>query len=106
MKYKVFNHAGGPGRWGVQAIVYEHPGVNWAVASGGDFYIQLEDRFVAVDRDGMLDWVINQFDKVISIWAGRTISNKEYKEILIQAKEFMKIEKAGWLPYERKPIDD
>jgi hypothetical protein len=106
MRFKVYNHAGGPGRWGVQAIVYEHPLVGWCIATDGDYYIQLIDRFVPVDRDGMNDWVINHLDKVVSVWAGRTISNVEYKEIYQRAKLDMKAKKAGRLANERTIQDD
>jgi hypothetical protein len=105
MNFKVYNHADGPGRWGVQVIVYEHPLVGWTMAHNGDYYIQLEDRFVAVDRTGLDDWVINHFDKVIAIWAGRTISNKEYQEIYQKAKSDMKAKKTGYLAEERRDQD-
>ncbi|MCK5604789.1 hypothetical protein KAR91_23065, partial [Candidatus Pacearchaeota archaeon] len=94
------------GRWGVQAIGYEHPLVGWTMATGGDFYIQLSDRFIAVDRYGMIDWVINHFEKVEAVWAGRTISNVEYIELYNQAKIDMKVEKTGRLRTERKSSDD
>lgn len=106
MEFKVYNHAGGPGRWGVQAIAYEHPLVGWTMATGGDFYIQLADRFIAVDRHGMIDWVINHLDKVEAVWAGRTISNVEYIKLYNQAKIDMKVEKTGRLKTERKSSDD
>lgn len=101
MEFKVYNHADGPGRWGVQAIVYEHPLVGWTMATNGDYYIQLADRFVAVDRTGYDDWAINHFDKVIAVWAGRTISNQEYNDIYQRAKADMKAKKAGRLGHER-----
>lgn len=101
MQYRVYSDKNAPDGWGVQAIVYEHPDVGWAMATNGDYYIRRDDRWVAVDLCGMLDHVINELGVVT---AGRTISNAEYRAIYQQAKDDRDFaNKTGFLPGERKP---
>lgn len=101
MKYRVYADDGAPDGWGVQAIVYDHPDVGWTMATNGDYYIRRDDRWVAVDLCGLLDYVINELGVVM---AGRTISNEEYRDIYYQAKEDRDFaRKSGHLPGERKP---
>lgn len=106
MRYKVYKHSNAPGKWGVQAIVYEHPLTGWVIETKGAYYIQLKDRFVAVNEDALLDWIVNCWEQVEAVWVGRTISNQEYQDIMSRAhqdKDFA--EKTGRVPWERV-IDD
>lgn len=100
MKYRVYASEGAPPGWGVQAIVYEDPAVGWTMASGGDYYIQREGRWVPVDFSGMIDYVVNELSAVM---VGRTISNQEFKQILeiaFEDRDFAR--KVGFLPGERR----
>lgn len=101
MKYRVYSDDNAPDGWGVQAIVYEHPDVGWTMATGGDYYIRRDDRWVAVDLCGLLDFVVNELGVVM---AGRTIGNAEYLEIYQEAKADRDFaNKTAYLPGERKP---
>ena len=100
MKQRIYKDENAPGRWGVQAIVYEHPAVGWVMATNGDYYIERGDRWTAVDFAGMLDFVVNEIGAVL---VGRTISNAEYQSIYQQAKSDKNFaNKTGYLPGERR----
>lgn len=103
MKHRVYQSGIAPPRWGVQAVVYEHPDVGWAMCTNGDYYIERDGRWVAVDFAGLLDYIVNELGVVL---VGRTISNDEFQAIYQQAKtdrDFAR--KSGYLPGERR-IDD
>ena len=103
MKQRIYKDENAPGRWGVQAIVYEHHEVGWSMITNGDYYLEFIDRFVAVDGIGMTEQVVNNLENIRAIYAGRTISNAEYQSIYQQAKSDKNFaNKTGYLPGERR----
>lgn len=102
MDYKIYKSKGSPDNWGVQAIVYEDPRVGWTIATGSDYYIKREDRWVGVDLAGLLDHIVNELGIVL---VGRTISNQEYHRIYEKAladRDFAR--KSARLPREREDV--
>ena len=86
---------------GVQAIVYEHPDVGWAMCQGGDFFrLDKSDRPMALDRYGMMDYVADQLG-IVKV--GRMLSQAEFVEVYQEAKRTMsELKKTGWLRRERR----
>lgn len=73
------------------------------MVTNGDYYIRVEDRIIPVDRVGQVEYVINEWESVLEVFAGRTISNREFQEIYQQAKADMNFaKKTGYLPGEKK----
>jgi len=98
-EFRIYADENAPKNWGVMAIVYADPDNGWAMATGGDYYIQRADRWVAVDFAGMLDHVVNELAVVL---VGRTISNDEFRQIYQTAKNDRNFaRKTGYLPGER-----
>lgn len=86
---------------GVQVVVYEHPDVGWAMRHGGDFFrLDGDGGPVAMDRDGMLDFVA---DTLGIVKVGRMLSQADFDEVYQRAKVDMAgLKKTGWLRRERR----
>ena len=79
---------------GIQAIVQDHPDVGVEIVTGGDYYVNENEHWRSVDIFGLFDYLMESG----LVLFGRTISRKEYQEIMRVALK----DKAGWLPRERK----
>ena len=46
--------------WGMQAVVYRNIETGWSVCTGGDYFVRLDDgTFLALDKDGLVDYAAN-----------------------------------------------
>jgi hypothetical protein len=85
---------------GVQVIVQDHPDIGWHTQSGYDYYVRRDGRWVGVDLFGLYDWLLDQGDVLF----GRTLSRKQFNEVMAVALKDLGEAKTGWLRDERKPI--
>ena len=85
----------------VQIIVQDHPEVRVELVTGGDYYVWMSSGNRAywwgVDIFGLFDYLIEPGYKRVLF--GRTLTREEYGKIIQKAN----IDKAGWLPTERRP---
>ena len=108
MKYRIYYSDGrysGPPELApvrdVQVILQPDKDVGWYFQTGSDFYVWWGERWLGVDKFGLMDYLMEPGWKRVLI--GRTINNDEYRRIYQEAKEDRDLaRKSGYLPGERK----
>ncbi|MCG7984731.1 MAG: hypothetical protein JAY90_18515 [Candidatus Thiodiazotropha lotti] len=55
-----------------------------------DFYIQTLQGFICCDTYGLIDYVTNNLNRIITVLAGRSMPNSQFWEIYEQAKQCRK----------------
>jgi hypothetical protein len=85
----------------VQIIVQEHPDIGWHTQCGYDYYIWREEqgRWVGVDLFGLYDFLLDTG----LVMFGRTVTQKEFDEVMRHAMDDLRGLKTGWLKSEKKP---
>jgi hypothetical protein len=89
----------------VQVIIQPDENVVWYSQCGDDYYIWRNRRWWGVDIFGLFDYLLQSGRKCVLF--GRTIDNKDFQRIFMEAKHRMKEltghEKVAYKPEERKP---
>jgi len=63
---------------GVQAILQHHPAVGWHIASGSDYYVWRDGRWLGVDLFGLYDYLL---DTGLVLF-GRTLLRDDYHAVI------------------------
>jgi hypothetical protein len=84
---------------GVLTILQTDPDVGWWIASGADYYVWREDRWVGVDINGLFDYLM---DTGLVVF-GRMVDRATYDRIFSEAVEDRNlVKKSGFLPRRMK----
>jgi hypothetical protein len=57
------------------------------ILTGYDYYINVQDGWLGVDLFGLLDYVLNQLDRVNGVKAGRAVTNEVYASVMRRAQD-------------------
>jgi hypothetical protein len=84
----------------VQVILQPHPDLGWHTQTGYDYYVRRDGVWVGVDIFGLFDWLLDQ-----GVLFGRTLTGRQYKDILNRAVKDLGGLKKGWIRSERQVLD-